>query len=261
MNYKTIAIKAAKEAGEILKNEFGGVLNIKAKDRHDIVSGADYRSEKKIVEIIKKSFPFHAIVAEESGEIGKKANYVWYIDRDYTWYIDPLDGTSNFITGNPYFSVSIALTHKNKVVLGVVYNPILDELYLAEKGQGARLNGKKMTVSTKSNIKNAILASAYSSKESDIKKGLRTIEKLALNSRKVVINFSPALDLCGIANGRLDGLVDNGTTPEDHAAGSLIVTEAGGKITNYLSKEWDVTKIGIIAANNKNFNSIIKIIS
>lgn len=261
MNYKTIAIKAAKESGKILRKEFSGVLDIRAKERHDIVSSADYRSEKKIIEIIKKAFPFHAIVAEESGEVGKKANYVWYVDRDYTWYVDPLDGTSNFITGNPYFSASIALTHKNKVILGVVYNPILDELYIAEKGQGARLNGKKMTISDKSNIKDAILASAYSSKESDIKKGLRTVEKLALNCRKVVINFSPALDLCNIANGRLDGLIDNGTTPEDHAAGSLMITEAGGKITNYSSKEWDVNKIGIIAANKKNYNSIIKIIS
>lgn len=261
MNYKSVAVKAAKEAGKILKKEFNGALDIKAKNRHDIVSNADYLSEKKIIETIKKVFPFHAIIAEESGEVGRKANYVWYINRDYIWYIDPLDGTANFITGNPYFSVSIALAHKDKIILGVVYNPVLNELYIAEKGQGARLNGKLLAVSGKNNIKNAILASAYSSKESDIKKGLKVIEKLALNSRKVVINFSPALDLCNIANGRLDGLVDNGTTPEDHAAGSLIVTEAGGKITNYSSQTWDVNKIGIIAANKKNHNSIIKIIS
>lgn len=260
MNFKSIAIKAAKEAGKILKKEFNSVLDIKAKERHDIVSNADYQSEKRIIEIIKKAFPFHAIIAEESGEVGKKANYVWYIDRDYTWYIDPLDGTANFITGNPYFSVSIALTHKNKVILGVVYNPVLNELYLAEKGEGAKLNGRRMSISNTSNIKDAILASAYSSKESDIKKGLRVVEKLALNSRKVVINFSPALDLCNIANGRLDGLIDNGTTPEDHAAGSLIVTEAGGKIQNYNSQSWDVNKIGIIASNGKIHNSILKVI-
>lgn len=253
MNYKSVAIKAAKEAGKILKKEFSGVLDVKAKERHDIVSSTDYLSEKKIIEIIKKTFPLHAIVAEESGKNEKKS--------DYVWYVDPLDGTSNYVIGNPYFSVSIALTHRNKVVLGVVYNPILDELYLAEKGKGARLNGRRMSISNKSNIKDAILASAYSSKESDIKKGLRTVEKLALNSRKVVINFSPALDLCNIANGRLDGLIDNGTTPEDHAAGSLIVTEAGGKITNYSSKTWSVDKIGIIASNKKIYNSIIKIIS
>lgn len=261
MNYKSVAIKAAKEAGKILKKEFSGVLEVKAKERHDIVSSADYQSEKEIIKTIKKVFPLHAIVAEESGEVGKKANYVWYIDRDYTWYIDPLDGTANFITGNPYFSVSIALTHKNKVILGVVYNPILDELYLAEKGKGSRLNGRRMSIFNKSNIKDAILASAYSSEESDIKKGLRIIEKLALNSRKVVINFSPALDLCNIANGRLDGLIDNGTTPEDHAAGSLIVTEAGGKIRNYNNQSWNVNEIGIIASNKKIYNSIIEIIS
>ncbi len=253
MNYKIIAIKAVKEAGKILKKEFSGVLDVKAKEKHDIVSNADYRSEKKIIEIIKKAFPLHAIVAEESGKSGKKS--------DYVWYIDPLDGTSNFITGNPYFSVSIALAFKGKVVLGVVYNPILKELYLAEKNKGAYLNGKKLHIYEKGSLKDAILASAYSSEEEDIRRGLKTVEKLALNARKVIINFSPALDLCNIARGKIDGLIDNGTTPEDHAAGSLIVTEAGGKIRNYNNQSWNVNEIGIIASNKKIYNSIIKIIS
>lgn len=253
MSYKSIAIKAAKEAGKILKKEFSGVLDIKAKTRHDIVSQADYKSEDKIIAIIKKYFPEHSIIAEESGKHINLSNY--------TWYIDALDGTSNFVTGNPYFSVSIALAYKRQIILGVVFNPIIDELYLAEKGRGAYLNNKRVSVSNKNNIKDALLASAYSSEESSIKKGLKTVEKLALNSRKVVINFSPALDLCNIANGRLDGLIDNGTTPEDHAAGSLIVTEAGGKIRNYKHQSWDVNEIGIIASNGKIHNSIIKIIS
>lgn len=253
MNHKNIAIKAAKEAGKILKKEFSGVLDVKAKEKHDIVSNADYRSEKEIIKTIKKVFPLHSIIAEESGKNEKKS--------DYVWYVDPLDGTSNFVTGNPYFSVSIALALKGKVVLGVVYNPILEELYLAEKNKGAYLKGKKLYISGERSLENVILASAYSSKESDIKKGLRIVEKLALNSRKVVINFSPALDLCNIANGRLDGLIDNGTTPEDHAAGSLIVTEAGGKIRNYNNQSWNIDEIGIIASNKKIYNSIIKIIS
>lgn len=253
MSYKNIAVSAARKAGGMLRIKFQKALDVSEKGKHDIVSSADYESEKEIIGIIKKSFPTHSIVAEESGKFQKKSSYVWYID--------PLDGTSNFVTGNPYFSVSIALAFKGKVVLGVVYNPILEELYLAEKNKGAYLNGKKLHIYEEGSLKDAILASAYSSKESDIKKGLRTAEKLALNSRKVVINFSPALDLCNIANGRLDGLIDNGTTPEDHAAGSLIVTEAGGKIRNYSSKVWDVNKIGIIASNKKIYNSIIKIIS
>lgn len=252
MNYKTVAIKAAKESGKILKKEFNAILDVKAKTKHDIVSQADYKSEDKIIAIIKKCFPEHSIIAEESGKAGEKS--------DHVWYVDPLDGTVNFVTGNPYFSVSIALAHKNKIILGVVYNPMLDELYLAEKRKGATLNGKRIYVSIRTAIKDALLASAYSSEENDIKKGLKTVEKLALNSRKTVINFSPALDLCNIANGRLDGLIDSGTTPEDHAAGSLIVTEAGGKIQNYNRQSWDVNKIGIIASNGKIHNSILRVI-
>lgn len=147
------------------------------------------------------------------------------------------------------------------MVLGVVYNPILEELYLAEKNKGAYLNGKKLHIYEESSLKDAILASAYSSKEENIRKGLKTTEKLALNARKVIINFSPALDLCNIARGKIDGLIDNGTTPEDHAAGSLIVTEASGKIRNYNNQSWNVDEIGIIASNKKIYNSIIKIIS
>jgi len=252
MTYKSVAIEAAKKAGKILKLEFKSISFVKNKAKHDIVSDADYKSEKEIIKIINSAFPNHNIKAEESGKDEKSS--------DYTWYIDPLDGTSNFIIGNPYFSVSIALSHADKIILGVVYNPILNELYFAERGKGSFLNGKPIRVSDRSDIKGAILASAYSSDERDIAKGLKTIEKLSLSSRKVIISFSPALNLCNIARGRIDGLIDNGTTPEDHAAGSLIVTEAGGKIQNYNSNSWDVNKTGIIASNKKLHMSILRII-
>jgi len=252
MDYKKIATKAARQGGKILKNNFFDLNNVEGKGEHDIVTQTDIESEKTIIKIIKKFFPEHTIIAEESGTQSIGSNYVWYID--------PLDGTSNFITGNPYFSISIALAYKNEIILGVVFNPILNELYTAEKNKGAFLNNKKLSVSKNKNLSGAILASAYSADENDIKQGLKTIETLALNSRKTVINFSPALDLCNIARGRIDGLIDNGTTPEDHAAGSLILLEAGGKIQNFESNNWNVAGKGIIASNGYLQNFIVDLI-
>lgn len=241
MKYKNIAVEAAQKAGKILKNNFFKQSHIEGKGKHDVVTKTDRESETAIIEILKANFPEHNFVAEESGSQQD--------DSEYTWYIDPLDGTSNFITGNPYFSVSIALALKEEVILAIVFNPMLGEMYIAEKGKGAFLNDERLHVPHSKKLSEALLASAYSMEERDIKRGLKTIEALALSARKVIINFSPALDLCNIARGRIDGLVDNGTTPEDHAAGSLILTEAGGVVQNYDEKSWDVNKVGIIASN------------
>lgn len=240
--FLNLAVKAAKEAGEFLKTGFYSNQVVVGKGRHDVVSKVDLESEKSILDLITNNFPNHSIHAEESGTLEKNS--------DYKWYIDPLDGTSNLLLGIPYFSVSIALSYKSEVIIGVVYNPIVDELYTAEKGKGSFMNGENIRVSSQENLSNALIASAYSSDEKDIKRGLKTIEGLALHSRKVVINFSPALDLCNIARGKLDALVDNGTTPEDHAAGSLILAEAGGKIENYNKTGWNVENVGIIASNS-----------
>lgn len=241
MNFQSVAMNASKKAGEILRVGFNTKIEPQGKGKHDVVSDIDYQSERVIIDIIKSAFPDHTIIAEETGRLEKNS--------DYAWYIDPLDGTSNFLLGIPYFSVSIGLAYKGEVILGIVYNPILDELYTAEKGNGAFLNENSIKVSSQTDMKSAFIASAYSSDENDIKRGLKTVEQLALASRKVVINFSPALDLCNIARGKLDILVDNGTTPEDHAAGSIIVTEAGGIVKNYKRESWSVNEIGIIASN------------
>jgi len=252
MSKKDIALEAAIAAGSILKNYFRGNFEVDSKGKHDIVTEADIASENKILKMLKKEFPKYNYLAEESGSS--------YVGSDYTWYIDPLDGTSNFVTGIPYFSVSIALGYLNEVVFGVVYNPISEDLYFAEKGWGAFLNNEQIKVSNNSELSLAILASAYSANENDSKNGLKAIKSMALQSRKVLVNFSPALDLCGIAKGKLDGLVDNGTTPEDHAAGSLILSEAGGSIENYDDENWNVNSVGLIASNGKLQNDIRKLI-
>jgi myo-inositol-1(or 4)-monophosphatase len=252
MNYKGIALKAAMEAGKILKANFSGQSYVEGKGLHDIVTQSDRQSELVILNILQEHFPDFTYVAEESG--------TYQTDSDYIWYIDPLDGTSNFATGNPYFSVSLALAYRRSIILGVVYNPIVNELYTAEKGEGAFLNNTQIHVNKKDNLSDALISSAFSASEADIKHGLKTIEKLAMNCRKVVVNFSPALDLCNVARGRMDGVVSKGTTPEDHAAGSLILIESGGIVENFDNKVWSVNEKGIIASNGRLQNLIANIV-
>lgn len=240
-NFLEIAQLAAKESGKILKNDFYNLSTVMAKGKHDVVSETDLKSEEIILSILQSHFPSHSIISEEAG---KKTQ-----ESEYCWYIDPIDGTSNFITGNAYFAVSIALAFKNDIITAVIYNPVLDELYYAEKGKGSFLNDKSISVSKRNRLAESYIATAYSASENDIQLGIEMQKKLALHSRRLVLNFAPALDLCNIAKGRLDALVDNGSTCEDHAAGSLILTEAGGKVENLNSNDWDVNRTGIIASN------------
>lgn len=239
-----VAMDAVKDAGKVLAKYFSqlGVSDIKSKSMHDVVSVADLESEELIIKKITSHFPDHNIVAEESGTTSRNS--------DFTWYVDPLDGTANFVMGNPYFSTSIGLECKGEMILGVVYNPVLNELYHAVIKTGAYLNNRKIAVSNKSRLNEAFLAVGYAPEPEYIKEGLRTVEKLALVFKRVSINFSPALDLCNIARGRIDALIDNGTTPEDHAAGTLILKEAGGSFQNYNKETWDVNTRGIVATNS-----------
>ncbi len=241
MSVLETVISVAKSAGSILAGEFSRTTKFDAKGKHDIVTRADYHSESVIIEKLQAEYPDYGIVTEESPNIEGKS--------DYCWYIDPLDGTSNFITGNPYFAVSIGLAYQNEIVLGVVFNPISDELFYAEKGKGAYLNNEKILVSDRSELSGSFLACAFAAEEDKIREGIDLLEKLALQSRRVVVNFAPSLDLCNIARGRIDALIDNGSTPEDHAAASLVLTEAGGRLCNLDQSGWDVNRTGIIASN------------
>lgn len=242
MNILENVITIAKSAGAILAHEYSHINKFDTKGEHDIVTQADYQSEALIMKELQAAYPEYSIITEESPNIKGKT--------EYCWYIDPLDGTNNFITGSPYFVVSIGLAFQDEIILGVVYNPISNELFYAEKGKGAFLNGEKISVSGRENISGSLLALAYAPEEKEIKEGIALLEKLVLQCRRVVINFAPAFDLCNIARGRIDGLIDNGSTPEDHAAASIILTEAGGKLRNLDQPGWDVNRTGIIASNN-----------
>jgi myo-inositol-1(or 4)-monophosphatase len=234
-------ISVARSAGEILRHEFTHINKFDAKGAHDIVTHMDYESEALIMKELQAAYPGYSIKTEESPDVDRGSGYCWYID--------PIDGTNNFITGSPYFVVSIGLAYQHETLLGVVYNPISDELFHAEKGKGAFLNGKRISVSVRSQLSASLLALAYAAEEKEIKQGIALLEKFVLKCRRVVINFAPALDLCNIARGRLDGLIDNGSTPEDHGAANLILSEAGGKLRNFDQPGWDVNRTGIIASN------------
>lgn len=252
MSYRSVAVKAAKEAGKILREGFEGTVEVSSKATHDVVTDVDVKSEKRIIEIIKAAFPDHSIRAEESGTERKNS--------DYLWIIDPLDGTANFVIGSPFFSVSIALAYRGKVIVGVIYNPILKYLYYAEEGKGAFFNGKRVHVSDRDTLSESFIVSGDLYDDKEIDRSLATTKNLIKNSKKTLIIFSPAMNLCNLARGKIDGFIDVETTPEDHAAGSLIASEAGAIVHNYYSKNWDANKIGIIATNGRIHKELLKLI-
>lgn len=241
--FKPVAVAAALEAGEILKQGFSDYSGFTSKGPHDIVTETDLRSERAVLKRLAGAFPEHAVRSEETGSTPRSS--------EYCWIIDPLDGTSNFASANPYFSVSIALAREGRVILGVVYSPLTAELYQAVHGQGAFLNDRAIRVSPRNSLADSFVGIAFSADEGDTRRGIELLGRAAGVARRTVVNFAPALDLCSIARGRLDGLIDNGSTPEDHAAGSLILLEAGGTIQNLGASGWNVFRTGVVASNGR----------
>jgi len=216
---KNIAIEALKSAGEPLREIHGEVENIHyKKDKSDIVTEGDYRSEKIITQTIRNEFPSHSIISEEK--------FTYKIDEsEYMWILDPLDGTGNFSHGNPNYSISLALTKNNEILVGVVYAPETDECYFAIKDKGAWLNGKKLTVTKRKSLKKSMLISGYDPQANFIR-------KLYDKTQGVRAIGSTSLNLCYVASGSADGSWEFDTYPWDIAAGLLIVRESGGKITD-----------------------------
>ena len=241
MDYVSTAIEAARAGGEILRRHFAALPEVRAKQARDLVTEADVESEEAILGLIRGRFPDHNIVAEETGRLDQNS--------EYTWYVDPMDGTNCFVMGVPYFSVSLGLARGGETVLGVVYNPLQDDLYTAEMGSGAYHGDQRLAVSGRGALPEALVSAGYYGDDSAVQQGMRMIEALSLAARKVVVHFSPALDLCNIARGRMDAYVDRSTTPEDHAAGALLVTEAGGRVQDYGGGPWRVDAPGIVASN------------
>jgi myo-inositol-1(or 4)-monophosphatase len=252
-DFLAVAVEAALKSGGILKENLHGTREITYKGDINLVTEMDTRSERAVIGTLRASFPDHGIIAEEETTIRSGSGY--------TWIIDPLDGTTNYAHGYPCFSVSIALEHEGDVITGVVYDPMRDELFAAQKEQGAYLNGKRIKVSIVDTLIKSLLATGfpYDRKVSE-KNNLDYFHDLLMASQEVRRDGSAALDLCSVAAGRFDGFWELKLKPWDVAAGSLIVREAGGRVTDLSDKPFDIFADEVLASNGIIHGQMVEIL-
>ncbi len=252
--YTKIAENAAREAGEVLKENLGKVREITFKGKNSLVTEVDKLSEEIIVQSIKKSFPSHDIFAEESGRHSTSSEYVWIID--------PLDGTTNYAHGYPFFSISIALEVGGVVKAGLVYDPVKEEMFSAELGQGAFMNGEPIRISGSARLDESHLVTGFVHDDPRIvEENLRHFANFIWKARAVRRDGSAALDLCYVACSRFDGFWELGLNPWDTAAGVLIVEEAGGSVTDFTGGEYSIYKREILATNGSIHPEMIDVLS
>ncbi len=249
-----VAQEAARLAGVILNDMYGRVNHVTKKGNIDLVTDADLMSEQTILEIISREFPSDNINSEESGKHKKKSNR--------TWLIDPLDGTTNFTHCFPFFAVSIALEVKADIVLGIVYNPYMNEYFEASKGAGAYLNKRRIEVSRTAELEDALLGTGFPynihKKPAD---ALKLFEKMIKRAQGIRRPGAASLDLCYVASGRLDGFWEQGLKPWDTAAGVVILKEAGGKLSSFKGDYYTPYMDSILAANPFIHDAMIEIFS
>jgi myo-inositol-1(or 4)-monophosphatase len=250
----TIAVRAAREAGRIITRNFNRIdrLTISDKGSNDFVSEVDRNAEAVIINLLREKYPSHAILAEESGKHGTD---------DHLWIIDPLDGTTNFLHGFPQFAVSIALKIKGRLEVGVVYDPVSEEMYTACRGEGALLNDKKIRVSNRKGLDGALLGTGLPYRDfrfTDNYMGM--LKDLIKHSAGVRRPGSAALDFAYVAAGRMDGFWELGLREWDFAAGALLVREAGGLVTDIGGGERHLETGNVIAGSIKVHNAMLKCI-
>lgn len=254
MDIKDLAVKTARLAGSLLKDHLGHAGRIEFKGAVDIVTELDKRSEALIIGEIKKAFPGHGILAEESPEetTGTRKR----------WIIDPIDGTTNYAHGFPFFCVSIAYEEAGEVLFGVVYNPMLDELFTAEKGRGAHLNGEKIGVSKVDSLDRSLLATGFpydlrSSKDNNFDH----FSNFSRRAQAIRRAGSAALDLSYTAAGRFDGFWEMKLKPWDVAAASLILKEAGGTITGFSGGPFSIYSDECLASNGLIHEEMLEVLA
>jgi len=243
-NYITAASEIARGAGALLLEYFhrGVKTEYKGTGTVDVVTEADRASEKLIVQSLRTAFPNHGIVGEE-GSRSQATN-------EYLWYVDPLDGTTNFAHGFPVFCVSIGLAHKNEVIAGVVFDPTRDELFAAERGSGATLNGEPIRVSKIRTLGESLLGTGFPSKKRHLNPNIHFYHQLTLKSHGLRRAGSAALDLACVASGRYDGYWEFNLNAWDTSAGVLLVKEAGGRLTHVDGSKFDVAVSRDVLATN-----------
>lgn len=250
-----LAIEAAREAGKLLKLHAGKPRQVETKsgEESNLVTEIDRKSEETIIRIIRSRYPSHDVLAEESGSHEKKS--------DYRWIIDPLDGTINFTHGVPIFCVSIALEYKGTVILGVIYDPNLDELFTAEKGKGAFLNSRPIHVSKTAKLRESLLVTGFPyNVQSNPDHAIERFVAFLQEARAVRRLGSAALDLCYVAAGRFDGFWEVSLNPWDIAAGVLILEEAGGTYTDFRGFPSTIYTKPLLTSNGLIHNQMIEVL-
>jgi myo-inositol-1(or 4)-monophosphatase len=248
-----VAVAAARAAGRILKERADRIGTIQYKGEIDPVTEVDLLCEQEVIGRIQKAFPDHAFLAEESGATAG--------DADHLWIIDPLDGTVNYAHGYPCYCVSIGYQRKGEVVAGVVYNPCLDELFVAGKGQGATLNGQPIAVSTTTDLKQSLLATGfpYDINESE-DNNLDHFQNFITACQAIRRPGSAAMDLCYTAMGRFEGFWELKLHPWDYAAGWLMIEEAGGQVTRFDGSPFQMGDRSILASNGHIHEAMVDVL-
>jgi myo-inositol-1(or 4)-monophosphatase len=252
-NFLATATEIAREAGALLNSLFDRPHEISYKRPMDIVTEADRRSEALITSRLRRAFPDHDIVAEEGG--GHKSN------SEYCWYVDPLDGTTNFAHKFPVFCVSLGLAYCNEVIAGVIFNPIHGEFYTAERGAGAFVNGKRLAVSKIENLADGLVATGFPPYLQDHELNIQYYSRFTQLCHGVRRAGSAALDLCSVAAGQFEGFWELKLNPWDKAAGVLIVTEAGGHVSDLTGGPFKLLENEIFASNGLVHDEMLQVFS
>jgi myo-inositol-1(or 4)-monophosphatase len=240
----------AREAGILLMEYFERRVKVEYKGDVDLVTEADRKSEELILHRVRARWPNHDITAEESGRADSGS--------DYRWYIDPLDGTTNFAHGFPVFCISMALEHKGTRVAAVVYDPTRDELFAAENGQGAYLNESRIKVSAIDTLAESLVSTGFPSHKRHKNPNIYFYHQITLRSHGVRRAGSAALDLCSVAAGRFDGFWEFNLNPWDTAAGVLLVEEAGGRVTGFDGSPFQIDSRETLASNGRIHDELLR---
>ncbi|HBZ49540.1 MAG TPA: inositol monophosphatase [Halieaceae bacterium] len=255
----SIALRAARKAGDMIVRAADELdrLPVDSKGVNDFVSEVDKNSEQEIIYQLKKTYPDHAFIGEESGRTGPE-------NAEYVWFIDPLDGTTNYLRGIPHYAVSIACSFKGKLEHAVVHNPVLREEFTASRGRGAQFNGRRMRVSQSNGLEGALIGTGtpfLGHCETYLPQYAATLSDIAGRCAGIRRAGAASLDLAYVAAGRLDGFWEMGLAPWDIAAGALLIKEAGGLISDFTGAEKYLESGNVVAGNPRAFKSVLQIVA
>ncbi len=251
--YLEVAVNAARSAGKLQRERLWSDHHIELKGEIDLVTEVDRECEALIVALLRQEWPGHDVLAEE--------NRYAQMHSSFKWIIDPLDGTTNYAHGFPWFCVSIALEIEGEVRLGVIYHPMLDEMFTAMKGEGALLNGTPLRVSRREPLKNCLLATGFPYDRSwHNENNFSNFLHFQMAARAVRRAGAAALDLAYVAAGRLDGYWECKLKPWDVAAGQLLVTEAGGRVTNHMGEPFSIYDHRVLASNGLIHQAMVEVL-